>query len=343
MGLAKYLQCTKHYEATDMRDKLYALIGVSCDISPEDIVPDYEKSTRTVFLDLVRFLVTKRRSLDIISSGRLSRPAPISSELQLEGPKSNIPSWLPDWRVSKGLRALDSEGEDGACYRAGSDAEAVVRMDNFPLVLEVEGIVVDKVDFFGGAITSPAHKSLPTLQRWKYIAGKHLDPDSFGQTAPVFWDTIVAGRVDWRRQSSNNTSSYGGSSATLAANWTSGQGLPKGSAEYKDELQRFVAEAMFPFHMTMYYMDAVTRAAMGRRFFVTKKNKMGLGVPEIQVDDRVVVVKGCSVPHIIRAVGDHMVIIGESYVSEIMDGEVIEGLARGQYKSRMIKLRQQGC
>ncbi|KAG8162970.1 hypothetical protein KVR01_007448 [Diaporthe batatas] len=281
MGLAKYLQCTKDYEATDTRDKLYALIGISCDISPDDIVPDYEKSTRTVFLDLVRFLVTRRRNLDIISSGRLSRPALMSSELQLEGPKSDIPSWLPDWHVSKGLRALDSEASQ------------------------------------------------------RYNAGEHLYPDSFGKTTPVFWDTIVAGRVVRRKQGPNY-----GSFATPAAMWNSGQGLPKGSAQYKDELQKFVAEAMFLPQMTMCYMDALTRAVMGRRFFVTKKNKMGLGGPEIQVNDRVVVVKGCSVPLIMRAVGYHMVIIGESYVSGIMDGEVIKGLASGQYKSRMIKLQQ---
>ena len=76
MSLTKYLKCTKDYEASDMRDKLYALIGVASDISPEDMVPNYTKSPRTVFLDLVHFLVTRRRSLDIISSGRQLRPAP---------------------------------------------------------------------------------------------------------------------------------------------------------------------------------------------------------------------------------------------------------------------------
>lgn len=40
MSLTKYLQSTKDYQATDPRDKLYALIGLACDISPEDIVPD---------------------------------------------------------------------------------------------------------------------------------------------------------------------------------------------------------------------------------------------------------------------------------------------------------------
>ncbi|KAK2605434.1 hypothetical protein N8I77_008271 [Diaporthe amygdali] len=68
MSLTKYLQCTKDFEATDSRDKLYALLGVASDVTPEVIVPDYEKPIKAVFLDLVRFLVTQRGSLDIISS-----------------------------------------------------------------------------------------------------------------------------------------------------------------------------------------------------------------------------------------------------------------------------------
>ncbi|KAJ0116387.1 hypothetical protein J7T55_007367 [Diaporthe amygdali] len=308
MSLTKYLQCTKDYKATDARDKLYALIGVASDISPEDIVPDYTKPTRTVFLDLVRFLVVQRGSLDIISSGRLLRPAsttPSGTQLEAEG---IFPSWFPDWRVSQELRPLNSEGRDGASYRAGGDTPAVVRMDAFPLVLEAEGIIVDKVDFFGGAIRAPAQNSLPTLQRWQYIAGQHLVSESnFGAVTPLdFWTTIVAGKN--YKGSLDSGSNKDSASFAQEAGFLSGG---KGSQEV---------------WMADYFADAVTRAAMGRRFFITAKKRMGLGVPEIQPNDRVVVLKGCSVPLIMRAVGDHMVIVGESYVSGIMNGEVIEGL-----------------
>lgn len=322
MSLTKYLKCTKDYEASDMRDKLYALIGVASDISPEDIVPDYTKSTRTVFLDLVHFLVTRRRSLDVISSGRHLRPASTAhpgSQLQ---PDDETPSWLPEWRVSQGLRPLDSEGVDGVSYRASGDTNAVVRMDAFPLALEVEGIVVDKIDFFGGTITSTAQDSLTTLRRWQYIASQHLISGSptGAETPPGFWTTIVAGK--------NYRSAWG---LELPA---------KSSKALETGAQAFVAgNTSQEAWITKYFADAVTRAVMGRRFFITVKKRMGLGVPEIQLKDRVVVLKGCSVPLIMRAAGEHMVIVGESYVSGIMDGEVIEGLAAGKYRTRMIRLQ----
>lgn len=324
MSLTKYVQCTKDYEASDMRDKLYALIGVSSDISPEDIVPDYTKSTRDVFLDLVRFLVMRRRNLDIISSGRLFRPASIISTSPQLDPESaaHIPSWMPDWRVSRSLRPLNSEDMDGTSYRAGGVTGAVVRMEGFPAELSVEGVVVDKVDFFGGAINSPAQDSLPTLQRWQYIAGQHLSSNSnFGAvTPPDFWTTIVAGRNYLAAWGAGETSQQ---ALTALAHGGEFFSAAKGSKDAR------VTECFF---------GAVTRAVMGRRFFITRNKRMGLGVPEIQLNDRVVVLKGCSVPLIMRAVGDHMVIVGESYVSGIMNGEVIQGLAAGKYKTRMIRL-----
>lgn len=191
-------------------------------------------------------------------------------------------------------------------------------MDAFPHMLEVEGIIVDKIDFFGGAISAPARESIQTLRRWQYIASQHLTSSSnLGEvTPPAFLTTIVAGK-NYMAGYAHGTSSQ---SKSFAESWISG------------EVSQTVG-------MSDYFADAVTRAVMGRRFFITAKKRMGLGVPEVQIRDRVVVLKGCSVPLIMRAVGDHMVIVGESYVSGIMGGEVMEDLAKGRYKTRTIRLQ----
>lgn len=286
-------------------------------------MPDYTKSTRTVFLDLVHFLATRRRSLDIISSGRHFRPTSTMPPLQ---PGDKTPSWLPDWHASQDLRLLDSEGLDKASFCASRGANAVVRIDAFPIALEVEGVLVDKISFFGEAITSPAQESLPTLRRWQYIAGLqglHLISGSrFGVvTPPDFWTTIVAGK-------------------SYLSLWVKHRLVTEEPEALQYATQSFVAGNLSPeTRESQYLAYAVTRAVMGRRFFTTTKKRMGLGVPEIQLDDRVVVIKGCSVPLILRDMGEHMVIVGKTYVSGIMDGEVIKGLGEGRYKTRMIRLQ----
>ena len=85
---------------------------------------------------------------------------------------------------------------DGASYRASGDTSDIVRMDALPLALEVVGIVVDDIDFFGGAIAFSVQDSLPTIRRWQYIAGQHLisGSNTGAETAPGFWTTIVAGK-----------------------------------------------------------------------------------------------------------------------------------------------------
>lgn len=53
---------------------------------------------------------------------------------------------------------------------------------------------------------------------------------------------------------------------------------------------------------------------------------MGLHVRDIQLRNKVVVLKGCSVPLRPRDPGEHMVVVGESPVSSIVDGEVMAGM-----------------
>jgi hypothetical protein len=73
---------------------------------------------------------------------------------------------------------------------------------------------------------------------------------------------------------------------------------------------------------------------MGRRFFSTKRGRIGLAPSTILVGDMVCVILGCQVPLIIQKVNGYQVLVGETYVYEIMDGEVIERLTKGVYKLR---------
>ena len=66
------------------------------------------------------------------------------------------------------------------------------------------------------------------------------------------------------------------------------------------------------------------RYALGRRFFVTDGNLMGLGPPQAEVGDIVAVLFGSDVPFVLRQQEDKFRLIGEAHVQGIMDGEVIK-------------------
>ena len=91
--------------ATDPRDKIYALLGISKETQDANAIPqalrsDYTKSTSDTFADFTRWWITKHKSLNILSaihasSGRtwqeLSCKA--DSNSQQKSTRLNHPSW----------------------------------------------------------------------------------------------------------------------------------------------------------------------------------------------------------------------------------------------------------
>ncbi|KAI1759882.1 HET-domain-containing protein [Hypoxylon sp. FL1150] len=297
MPLVRLVHCTQDYQATDLRDKLYALLGMASDISPDDIIPDYTKSVQQVFLDLVRFMAVEHRNLDIISSGRSS----------ISGTSS--PSWLPDWKGTNQLRPLNSEEFGGHFYQASGNTYATVHMTEFPDILVAEGWITDTIDLFDDIITD-SHVDLQTIQRWQRIASENVNPTI---RTSLFWRTIV---MDKDHMGNQATPSFGKALNDFI------------SGSHKTR-SKFVQQ----------FSDAVTRAVLGRLFFITKDGRMGLGPPQIQPGDHIAILKGCHVPLVLREAGDYMVLVGEAYVSAMMNGELVSDLVEGWYTHRSISLK----
>jgi len=138
------MECTRDYQASDPREKLYALLGMASDVSFDDLPPDYAQPVEAVFRNLVSFMINARGSLDIISSGRLALATP--------GP----PTWVPDWRVPDQLRPLQAEEVAGHLYRAAGNTVATIvagiKGSSTTLILHdstlaVEGVIADQVRF----------------------------------------------------------------------------------------------------------------------------------------------------------------------------------------------------
>lgn len=77
--------------ATDPRDKIFALIGISSGVDPEDtrIAVDYSKSLERVYIDFAVYLIDSKRGFDILSHAELNGAS-----------EASWPCWVPDWRFS---------------------------------------------------------------------------------------------------------------------------------------------------------------------------------------------------------------------------------------------------
>jgi len=109
--LLSLLQSFRSWKATDPRDKVYALLGISSD-GPEakQLGPDYGLSVEALYQRVAVYMIDRYQSLDILS---LVLPIVIDHDerrrnsfpelmRRFRPPKAQglrLPSWCPDWRV----------------------------------------------------------------------------------------------------------------------------------------------------------------------------------------------------------------------------------------------------
>lgn len=141
-ALTDLLEQFRYWKATDPRDKIYALIGLSCG-SGSDFQIDYTKPVERVYMDFVIHLISHDKNLHILTHSSVARSL------------GHLPSWAPDWSCDK-EDSLVRESQPlqwrlsrcKRCYAASADVEARVSLRE-PGVLLVSGFIFDTVQSIG--------------------------------------------------------------------------------------------------------------------------------------------------------------------------------------------------
>lgn len=183
MGLVAMMAYVGYYEATDERDRIYALLGVCTDLDRHIVgQPDYGTRVGEVYTRLTERFIEVHYSLDIICFGALFR-----GPQRLSADEEQLPSWIPDWRrwdssdnrASRPVPSMVSEpsrshignfrpdgwfaGHDNLRYTASRDRPAEYMISGDQRRLTCKGVIIDGLDGLG-----PAHHPSP---------GAESDPD----------------------------------------------------------------------------------------------------------------------------------------------------------------------
>lgn len=105
--LAELISLTRHFKATDPRDKIFALVGLAGDVRSSDweVSADYSTSVADVFKRFACWQISRQKSLDAFSfsthASTHDLPSPslpsIWSWFSMQYPTSKpLPSWAPD-------------------------------------------------------------------------------------------------------------------------------------------------------------------------------------------------------------------------------------------------------
>ena len=325
------LQVFRRTECKDPRDKVYAPLGLAAESATSFINPDYKRHIQEVYSDVVQYQLTqKRKEFDFLAYATTPSQPNILPPPSLEF--SDWPSWMPNWSEAttvaplpkvlythknldgRAVRPYDKQStKDHTLYRtnvynASADLEPVVFVEG--KMLHTQGILRDTiaelVDYNG-----PQDAVREANKRWAFEArGRYPTGEPWTQALRR------TNAVDVKYNKQNRACDR------------------NGSVDF-DLLRRpadQLTSAELEVQVTM--RTALNYALLYRKLCRTEQGFLGMVPASSMVGDKICVLCGSQVLHVLRLKTRSCDVaayayVGEAYVHGLMDGEVVENVRRG--------------
>ena len=264
-------------EATDPRDKVYALLGLATDNHSGSIIPDYKSPLGLVYAEVVKDIMIRKSNLQVFSycSG-LFTPR-----------DATIPSWAPDWRSTSHnlkrpleqrhltLHMIDrlfrykyvSAKPQRYYFRAAGDSPPAVGFCKEMKALYTVGIRVDVIS------------KMSNTRSYNYLAAEVTGG----------WRTL-SGYLDYKNFYP-----------------------PTGQSRHDACMETLSAGQFTPDSKLSELEYGIGVATSGRRFFVGEAGYQGLALSLAQIKDVIIVPLGGACPLILREMEGHYTMVGEAY------------------------------
>jgi Heterokaryon incompatibility protein (HET) len=288
LSLLDALPNMKIYDATDPRDKVYALLSICMDGQHHDLAPDYGLSVEEVFTNLSAHILLRDMCLDLLGNCHYSKR------------NARLATWVPDWAAELVPLAFSKHGRSTSyrAYNADLAVPAVINIIKSTGTLQVRGIVFDAIQTVGRVRhDDPAQgRDIEVYKNWRLLT-MHLNPE------------YVSGGTRWEALQHTLCADIKESSE-----WT-GDDERGGTVLLPEMVNGEYPEDIFFRSMTLH------RRTVRRRLMVTTKGYLGLAPPETKTGDLICILYGGQLPFVLRGAGTRFELIGEVYVHGIMGGE----------------------
>jgi hypothetical protein len=266
---------TRTSDATDPRDKLYAILGLVDERDDPRLRPDYTLTVEEVYTKLAMTIITRSQSLDCLGSAGLVRD-------------HDVPSWVADWTVQHDRtpqpfyqtgqrRRDDGVGEQGGnIFNASKDITPQIVFSKIGKRLVARGFCLDKIEKVSMPRQRPDEDLNKVWQGWTGIANPDNSAYKSGGSKLQAFEKVL--RADYN---------------AVRGDW---------SAERGASIKEFTDSEVNIFKLHDGIVDAMT---WHRRVFVTSKGYMGIGPGTIVPNAAVCVLFGSQMPVILHEEGDH--------------------------------------
>ncbi|KAE9375893.1 HET-domain-containing protein [Stipitochalara longipes BDJ] len=347
----KELLQARHCESTDPRDKIYALLPLlsHAGIKP-DIIPNYNHSPSRVYTDVALYLM-KRIGLELLCA--------VNGPSQLPG----LASWVPDWsiRVQRPMLGLNMQHRFWSKYHTGQPQPAFTlerteQNDTLSVHIKTKAFRLGKITGIGDPCADDA--DIPPFRQWKTLVPTPDLKTDTSQDQPQEHATnsdIGAAQELADRATGSLDSSAGSAARPMPSTSTVTEpcgndrrdGKPGDVFEYtvrfitddgeeanKIRIRKWM-KGLPPSYRTQ--VRKILEACRGRRFLVTENGYMGLAPLDAESGDIVFIIPGVSVPFVLREEDGGFRLIGECYVQNVMDGEVMVNLEESWLEDIVIR------
>ena len=336
--LISCITCT----ATDPRDSIFALQGISLEAQSGDLVPDYNSALEQTFLKTAEYLLRQEYPSRILHMAGIGYYR--NSKLQI--------SWVPDWSTPRLSRFYWRYPTDSP-YRSSAIVDELPRMllGREGLTLTVPGIRVDRIQklgppFFGTSENGVINTSLFPRENQNFIETRNIAlrgarSETYPTGIPLveaYWRTLIGDRTPTGTRPAQASFVIYYQAAERFMDMLSKFGLDKNlpsidlSPEAQEAIGSFAQGGVIDVGR---FMNVFGPHMRERRLAITDQGYMGVVPPYSEIGDVLFIIPGTQVPFLLRSqrggensgeasTGEEWRLVGESYLHGMMDGEAMK-------------------
>jgi hypothetical protein len=311
-NISLLMYATRNFQATDPRDKVYALLGLSRHKSM--VVPDYSRDIDSVLTGLIKTVIHSDRSLRCLTYNR-------------QGSNKFGPSWIPDL-YNRPIGEGPSWQDQNRHHKADGGLDIDVQFHENTLLL-VKGIRLGPITVVVGpfsidpatAAENPETRRQQRLSEEISMIGKlneYAMQLSSAEEIDRYWRTLILD-TDYSDIENPVTPAPERFGELLKKIFP----RPQTSEEPTQSLDELRADPLFSVQLEQFNQNLMG-AILSRCFIRTADGRMGLGPLKTRTGDIVTVLFGACRCIVLRPKDSNYELVGDAYLEGAMKGEIVK-------------------